>query len=177
MEVLVRNADGNLKSKDREYAAKKLSKLDRYFNAANRVEIVHREEKLSHRIEITVFADGFTLRGEESDSSVQAAIDKVADKMENRLRRLKSRLIKAHRKNNKEIPSELEEVDHHGLEDLVTIRERKTFLLKPMSVEEASLQLEMLDHAFFVFRNEETGQTEVLYRRNGGGYGLLAPHA
>ncbi len=97
MEVLLRNAAGNLSDGDRDYAAKKLGHLDRYFNAANRVEIVHREDKLTHRVEITVFADGLTLRGEDSGTTVRAAIDVVADKMENRLRRLKSRIIKSHR--------------------------------------------------------------------------------
>src|SRR5438552_862501 len=98
MEILVRNAEGNLTPRDKEYAALKLGKLDRYFHQAHRVEIVHREEKLSHRIEITVFADGFTVRGEEHDESVRAAIDKVSEKMENRLRRLKTRIVHNHRR-------------------------------------------------------------------------------
>ena len=177
MEVLVRNAEGNLPGRDREYAAKKLGKLDRYFNSAHRVEIVHREFKLGHRIEITVFADGLTLRGEETDESIRAAIDKVADKMENRLRRVKSRLIKSHRRRGNAVPHALEEAEGAEPTDGFAIRERKTFLLKPMSTEEASLQMELLGHPFFVFRNEETNQTEVLYRRADGGYGLLSPHA
>jgi len=175
MEVLVRNAVGNLSDRDREYAAKKLGRLDRYFNAAQRVEIVHREEKLGHRIEITVFADGLTLRGEDTEETVAAAIDIVADKMENRLRRLKTRIVKSHRHRGNRVPMGLEDIDTSEPEEVVHIREHKKFVLKPMSIEEASLQLEMLDHPFFVFRNEETSQTEVLYRREKGGYGLLSP--
>jgi len=175
MEVLVRNAVGNLTERDREYAAKKLGRLDRYFNAAQRVEIVHREEKLAHRIEITVFADGLTLRGEDSEETVAAAIDVVADKMENRLRRLKTRLVKSHRQRGNRVPMGLEDIEESDPEETVHIREHKRFVLKPMSIEEASLQLEMLDHPFFVFRNEETSQTEVLYKRAKGGYGLLSP--
>lgn len=175
MEVLVRNAVGNLTERDREYAAKKLGRLDRYFNAAQRVEIVHREEKLAHRIEITVFADGLTLRGEDSEETVAAAIDVVADKMENRLRRLKTRLVKSHRQRGNRVPMGLEDIEESDQEETVHIREHKRFVLKPMSIEEASLQLEMLDHPFFVFRNEETSQTEVLYKRAKGGYGLLSP--
>lgn len=177
MEVLVRNAEGNLSQPDREYAAKKLGRLDRYFHAASRVEIVHREEKLHHRIEITVFADGLALRGEEVDESVKAAIDIVSEKMENRLRRLKTRLIKAHRHRGRKVPTGLEEVEAVEPEETFNIREHKKFLLKPMSIEEASLQLELLGHPFFVFRNEETSQTEVLYKRARGGYGLLSPDA
>jgi putative sigma-54 modulation protein len=175
MELLVRNAEGNLSSKDREYAARKLGKLDRYFNAAQKVEMVHREGKLDHRIEITVFADGLTLRGEESDGSIQAAIDKVADKMENRLRRLKSRIIKSHRHKNAPLPNGFiaEEPPHQEEEPKVV--ERKRVPLKPMSAEEAGLQMEMLGHPFFLFSNAETDRLEVIYRREDGHYGLITP--
>ncbi|MFW5697140.1 MAG: ribosome hibernation-promoting factor, HPF/YfiA family [Fimbriimonadaceae bacterium] len=177
MEVLVRNAEGNLKQKDRDYAAKKLGKLDRYFGSARRVEIVHKEEKHEHVVEITVFADGHILRGEEQDESVTAAIDKVADKMENRLRRLKSRLVKSHRKRGLKAPIMEEQIeDDHEEADGVPVDVKK-FLLKPMSVEEAALQMEMVGHPFFVFMNEETKQTEVLYKRKNGHYGLLSPGA
>lgn len=177
MEMLVRNAEGNLSTADREYAAKKLGKLDRFFHQAHRIEMVHREEKLTHRVEVTVYADGFTLRGEEKDESVRAAIDKLADKLENRLRRVKSKLVKAHRlRGSERIPKGLEE-DNHVEEEFPTIRERKTFLLKLMNLEEACLQMELLGHSFFVFRSEESNQTEVLYRRHDGTLGLLSPHA
>lgn len=174
MELLVRNAEGNLTKKDRDYAAKKLGKLDRYFHAAQKVEMVHREGKLDHRIEITVFADGLTLRGEEADGSVQAAIDKVADKMENRLRRLKSRLIKSHRHKGNGVPNGLAEADGLAPEE-PRFMEHKRVLLKPMSVEEAGLQMEMLGHPFFMFKNAESDQIEVVYKRNDGHYGVLSP--
>ena len=177
MEMLVRNAEGNLTSTDRDYAARKLGKLDRYLQTAHRIEMVHRAEKLTHRVEVTVFADGFTLRGEESDASVSAAIDKLADKLENRLRRVKSKLMKAQRARGGRMP--LADRDEPEIEedDFPKIRERKTFLLKPMGYEEACLQLELLGHPFFVFRSQETNQTEVLYKRRDGAFGLLSPHA
>lgn len=175
MEVLVRNAEGNLSESDREYAAKKLGRLSRYFHQASKVEIVHREEKLDHRIEITVFADGLTLRGEEHDPHLRAAIDKVTDKMEGRLRRLKTRIVARHRRHGGKAPiafEEQHEVEEHNLHE---IRERKQFLVKPMSWEEAALQMDLVDYPFFVFRNEETNHLEVLYRRKDGHYGLLHP--
>src|SRR5436190_1214356 len=101
MEVLIRNAEGNLSTNDREYAVRKLGKLDRYFHSATKVEIIHHEEKqqhkLSHRVEVVVHADGLFMRGEEHDVSIHAAIDKVADKMENRLRKLKAKIVRSHR--------------------------------------------------------------------------------
>jgi putative sigma-54 modulation protein len=176
MEVLVRNAEGNVSIKDREYAAKKLGRLDRYFNSAHKVEMVHRVEGLGHRIEITVFADGLTVRGEEHDDSLHAAIDKVSDKMENRLQRLKGRLINSHRRRGVALPPALEEpMEDEDAEHHVEVRERKQFLLKPMSVDEAALQMEMINHPFFVFKNENSQQVEILYKRKDGKYGLLQP--
>lgn len=177
MEVLVRNAEGNVSKRDREYAAKKLGRLDRYFNAANKVEMVHRSEGTTHRIEITVFADGFTIRGEERDGSISAAIDKVYDKLETRLRKLKGRIITSHRRKGHAPPPALleEHAEQAHTNGHVEIKERKSFLLKPMSPDEAALQMEMIDHSFFVFKNEESNQVAVLYKRKDKKYGLLEP--
>jgi putative sigma-54 modulation protein len=175
MEVLVRNAEGNVSKQDREYAAKKLGKLDRYFHSAHKVEMVHREEGQQHRIEITVFADGLTVRGEEHDTSLQAAIDRVSEKIENRLRRLKGRIVSSHRRKGHSVPEALLEEAPQDEEHHAEIRERKTFLVKPLSVDEAALQMEMIDHPFFVFKHEDTNQFCVIYKRKDGKYGLLEP--
>jgi len=175
MDVLVRNAEGNVTQNDREYAAKKLGKLNRYFHQASKVELVHRAEKSAHRVEITVFADGYTIRGEESDASLQAAIDKVSDKLENRLKKLKGRMARNIRKKGQNLPPAFEEEDYDEHENGFVVKERKQFLLKPMSPEEAGLQMEMLGHPFFVFKNRDTGNVEVLYKRKDGHYGLLQP--
>ncbi|MCW5936456.1 MAG: ribosome-associated translation inhibitor RaiA [Fimbriimonadaceae bacterium] len=178
MELLVRNAEGNLTEKDKEYAAKKLGRLDRYFSAADKVEMVHREEKRGHRIEVTVFADGLYLHASETETTTHAAIDRIADKMENRLRRLKTRLVDAHKKRGRAVATALEEVESVPLEDeeVGDVREERRFSMKPMSVEEAILQIELGDHPFFLFRNQDSQQTELLYKLDGGGYGLLIPH-
>jgi len=175
MEVLVRNAEGNVSKKDREYAATKLGKLDRYFRSAQKVEMVHREVGANHRIEITVFADGFTIRGEEQDGSVHAAIDKVHVKLETRLKKLKGRLITTHRRRGHEAPPALVEDQDESRNGHREIRERKTFLLKPMSADEAALQMELVDHPFFAFKNEDTNQIAILYKRKDKHYGLLEP--
>ncbi|MCH8273542.1 MAG: ribosome-associated translation inhibitor RaiA [Armatimonadetes bacterium] len=175
MELLVRNAEGNVSKSDREYAAKKLGKLQRYFNKASKVEMVHTVQKGKHRLEVTVFADEFTIRGEERDQSIRACVDKVSEKLERRLRRLKGRLIDAHRRRgNKRVPPALLETRPTKKQG-PRIVERKRFHGKMMSEEEAALQMELLDHAFFAFRNRETGRFAVLYRRKDGDYGLLEP--
>jgi len=175
MDVLVRNAEGNVSKNDREYAAQKLGKLSRYFHQANRVEMVHRAEKTYHRIEITVFADGFTIRGEEQDESLKAAIDKVSDKLENRLKRLKGRIIRNIRHRGQVLPPAYADEPVEELDGAIIIKERKVFLLKPMSAEEAALQMDMVGHPFFVFKNRDSGSVEVLYKRKDGNYGLLQP--
>ncbi|MFY9233605.1 MAG: ribosome-associated translation inhibitor RaiA [Fimbriimonadaceae bacterium] len=182
MDVLVRNAEGNVSLKDREYAARKLGGLDRYFHQAQKVEMVHREAPNgTHRIEITVFADGFTIRGEDTEPTIQAAIDRVHDKLESRLRKLKSRLIDSHRRKGTQAPPALAPEPHEEMGEMMQnnhhldVKERKSFRLKPMSMEEAALQMDLVDHPFFVFRNEASGAVEVLYRRNDGRYGLLQP--
>lgn len=178
MEVLIRNAEGNLTESDRDYAAKKLGRLDKFFNQAHKVEIVHREMKLGvHRVEVTVFADHYTVRGEEDDQNIRAAIDLVSEKLENRLRRLHRRLHDSYRKRGSRVPTvfDAEPYPEESEEPHITIAEHKQFLIKPMSPEEAALQLEMVGHPFFIFRNESTNAVEVLYKRKDGRYGLLQP--
>ena len=140
--------------------------------------MVHREEKLSHRIEITIFADGIYFRGVERDTSLRAAIDKVSHKLEVRLQRFKTRLVDRHKRRGAKTPPAFVEAspEETAYENgKVVIKERKQFLLKPMSTDEAAIQLEMIDHDFFVFRNEENNNFEVLYRKKDGKYGLLQP--
>lgn len=179
LEVLVRNAQGNLTEANKEYAARKLGKLDRYFSAASRVELAHTEDKRGlHEIEVTVYADGVVLHGHERDENLNAAIDKVADKLETRLRRLKTKLLKRARGQGIQIPMGLEEIpgaEEDMASDSGHIAENRHYSMKPVSVEEATLQLELMDHDFFVFRNVANDQIEVIYRRGKGGFGLMGP--
>ncbi|MEO7453795.1 MAG: ribosome-associated translation inhibitor RaiA [Fimbriimonadales bacterium] len=177
MELLVRNAEGNVPDRHRDYAAKKLSKLERFFSKATKVEMVHSEQKGRHRLEVTVFADSFTVRGDESDESMRACIDKVSDKLESRLRRLKSRLVDSHKRGGmKTLPPALVEEDDPGEEHAV-VSERKRFLVKEMHTDEAALQMELVDHPFFVFRDSDSGEFAVIYKRKDGNYGLLEPES
>ncbi len=184
MEIIVRNAEGNLSAKDRDYAQQKVNRLNRYFHQANRVELVHRENKVdhhaSHRIEITVFADGYTVRGEENDTDIRAAIDKVSHKLENRLSKLKGRIQDSYRRKGKSLPTllaEEQEIEVPQPSVETEIKVTKQVFLEPMSYDEAALQLEMVGHPFYMFRNERSGQVEVLYKRNDGHYGLIQAEA
>ncbi len=175
MELVIRNDEGTFPEREREYASRKLGRLQRYFNKATRVELVHSEQKGRHKIEVTVFADEFRIRGEEQEETVRACIDKVTELLENRLRRLKTRLVDLHRRRGaREVPTALlEEAGGEG--EVSKIVERKTFPAKPMSAEEAALEMELLGHPFFAFHNADTGKFAVVYRRRDGHYGLLEP--
>jgi putative sigma-54 modulation protein len=175
VELLVRNAEGNVPERHRDYAAKKLSRLERFFHKATKVEMVHSEQKGRHRLEVTVFADSFTVRGDETDESMRACIDRVSDKLENRLRRLKSRLVDSHRRGGaKTLPPALVEEEEHA-DEHAAVTERKKFMVKDMTADEAALQMELVDHPFFVFRSAESGDFAVIYKRRDGNYGLLEP--
>lgn len=180
LEILVRNAHGNLSDKNRDYASRKLGKLDRYFQSATKVELAHTEEKRGHMIEVTVFADGFVLRGEELDKDVASAIDKVADKLESRLRRLKTRLVKRHRKKGQPLPMGLTDTSVPPIDEedpYLLVSKERHYDIKPMSLEDACLQLELVGHPFFVFQNMETNKVEVLYKLRGGKYGIVTPES
>jgi len=91
MELLLRHAEGNLSDTERSYAERKLGRLERYFSGADRVELVHRLEHGQHVLTATVFAGGLTVRGEQKDSSARAAIDRLSDQLEERLKRAKDK--------------------------------------------------------------------------------------
>ncbi|SRR5581483_1125924 len=172
MELLVRNAEGNLPVRQREYAAKKFAKLSRYFNKASKVELVHHEQKGKHRLDVTIFADEFTLRGSERDGSLRACIDKVSEKLESRLRKLKHRLVDSHRRRgSKTLPVALTE-GSRPQRSVGPEFEKTRIPLKTMTPDEAALQIEMVDALFLAFRDARTGSPHVIYKIRANRYGL-----
>lgn len=169
----------SLSDREREYAERKLQKLSRHFNSAREANLTHSVQRNWHNVEVQVDLDGTLLRAESRSADVLLSIDQVADKLEEQVRRLKSK-IKNH-KGRADAPTvaaalaELpeEEGTPAGSEPLPGIVRRKQVRVKPMSADEATLQMELLNHDFFAFVNAETGQPAVLYRRRDGDYGLL----
>ena len=154
----------------KSYVNEKIGRLDRYFE--NPVEmkayVVIRVRNKDEIIEVTVPSSKFTLRAEVSDNDLYAAIDKVSDKLERQIRKNKTRL----RKQFKEVlkfEMENEEVEEN---DSIVVK-RKQIELRPMSEEEAILQMELVDHDFYLFKNSETDNICVLYKRNDDSYGII----
>ena len=154
----------------KSYVNEKIGRLDRYFE--NPVEmkayVVIRVRNKDEIIEVTVPSSKFTLRAEVSDNDLYAAIDKVSDKLERQIRKNKTRL----RKQFKEVlrfEMENEEVEENNS----IVVKRKQVELRPMSEEEAILQMELVDHNFYLFKNSETDKISVLYKRNDDSYGII----
>ena len=158
----------------KEYAEKKISKLDRYFQEDAEAFVTFAVEKKNRCVvELTIrSANGTLFRAEEEDSDgdMRGAIDAAVNFIERRIRKNKTRLAKNLRPEAVEpLVPELEVAEDAEYEVVRT----KRFAVKPMSAEEAILQMNLLDHAFYVFRSMETNAICVAYRRNNGGYGLI----
>lgn len=155
----------------RSRAEKKLSKLERYFRAEPEATIRFKVQKGARNIvEITVNAGGVMLRAEESSNDMYLSIDRAVDKLESQIRRHRTKLEKRIRPT--EVEAEPEESFEEPSYDVVRV---KKFSVKPMSVEDAITQMELLGHDFFLFQNEDNESMNVLYRRKDGSYGLLQP--
>ena len=159
-----------------DYAEKKVGKLERYFHTEPDASVVFSVEKGRNNVEVTVRAGGTILRAAESTSDMLASIDAAVADMERQLRKNKARLEKRLRKDA--FVRSVEEAETSFVpeepEEEFTIVRAKRFPIKPMSVEEAVLQMNLLDHAFFAFRNEDAGGAfAVVYKRTDGGYGLI----
>jgi putative sigma-54 modulation protein len=164
----------------RAYAEEKLGKLERQLNGETVVELELWEERnpsiaASHVAEGTVWTKGPVLRARESSPDVKASIDQLADKLERQVKRYREKRRGGGRRAGSEQQDNGTPVVP-GEESPVIVK-TKTFPVKPMSPEEAVLQMELLGHDFFVFRNEESNEVNVVYRRRDSNYGLIEPQA
>jgi len=166
----------------RDYVIKKVSKLERYFDTTPTSDVNVRLSVYNNdqRIEVTIPMQDLLLRAEESHADLYAAIDLLVDKLERQIRKHKTKVNRKLRQKGspKHIFAEMERDAVSQKEDEsddIQIVRTKRFNLKPMDSEEAILQMDLLDHSFFVFTNAESGDTNVVYRRNDGKYGLIEP--
>ena len=155
----------------KELAEKKLARFDRIFGEEWEAQITYSVKRDLECVEITVRHGGTLFRSEEAADTFQNAMDAAVETLLGQIRRNKTRLSRQLRDSTLDLAT-VEDGEDEGEE--FTIR-RKSFPIKPMSVEEAILQMEMLRHDFFVFKDAETLDTCVVYKRKDGAYGLIAP--
>ena len=156
----------------RSYIEEKIGKLDKYFEDASNINanVVIKVRGKEQKIEITVPAMHYTLRSEESHSDLYAAIDLTVDKLERQIRKNKTKINSKIKKN---IIQNFEVDLEDNFEEDSKVLKRKKIDMKPMDEEEAIMQMEMLGHSFFVFKNVDTNSICVLYVRKDGNYGII----
>lgn len=152
----------------RDYAVSKIDKMEKYFENPDEVsvKVVFSIRGREQKVEITINGINFDLRSEVSHSDMYAAIDLAVDKLEQQMRKFKSKLMS---KDRVEIVYD-DIIDDDVLEEVV---KRKKVYLKPMDEEEAIMQMELLGHTFFVFKDIKTEKVNVLYKRLDGAYGVI----
>ena len=162
-----------------KYAEKKVMKLERFFGTDADALVTFSVEKNRNNVEITVHAANTYFRASESTSDMFASIDAAVATIERQIRKNKTRLAKRLREGalEKETRPEYAPVEEEEDEEFKIVRSKR-FPIKPMSTEEAILQMNLLEHEFFVFRDEQAdGAISVVYCRKNGGYGLISDDA
>ncbi|WP_100066148.1 ribosome hibernation-promoting factor, HPF/YfiA family [Miniphocaeibacter massiliensis] len=165
------NVNENLK----EVAEKKLGRLDKYFKEDVEAKVTYSQEKNLRKVEVTIFLSGTVLRAEESTDDMYTSIDRVVDALVSQVRKYKTKLQKRYQSGETIRFENIPEIEEKEDEDAPKIVKVKSFGIKPMSVEEAILQMELVGHNFYVFLDAETDLVKVVYKRKDGNYGLLEP--
>ena len=178
MEYIIKARNMELDETVRNYAEKKIkNKVNKYLDKAIKIEIKLNFEKnpkinLNNLAEVTVFTGGSVIRATDSGMDMFEAIDKVSSKIERQIKKYRNKIIQRGRKNfsSKVVPEK--DIEEKIRKQIV---KTKNFAIKPITPEEAVMQMEMLGHDFFVFINSESEKTAVIYRRKDSNYGLIEP--
>lgn len=177
MDIIIRGENITVTSSLQDYAEKRISKLEKYFNAPietdARVNLrVHNTEQV---VEVTIPLQGLLLRAEVGEEDLYSAIDLAVSKLERQIKKYKTKLNRKGRHSAKQAiqnagTTVTKTVDE---EETLSVVRKKHFVFKPMTVDEAILQMDMLGHSFFVFNNADDNSTAVVYRRKDGRFGLI----
>lgn len=185
--MLIQIKGRNLEVTDalKSYVEKKLQKLEKHFQNIKEATVVLRVQRGMHMVEVQLEGDGVLLRGEERrGTDMYGSIDQVVEKLEVRVKKFKSR---RYARTTEEGPREKQATRGQAMaeafgsetedesEEMPQIVRTKRFAIKPMTAEEAAHQMELLHHSFFVFRNSESEDVNVVYKREDGNYGLIEP--
>ena len=179
MRLQVKGRNVEVSESLRRYAEEKLGRLGKQLSDPTQVELELALEgnpsiANDHVAEATIWTKGPTLRARESSTAFEASIDQLVDKLERQVQRYRAK--RSRRETARRADGHASAEPQFTAEQLERmIVKSKQFDLQAMSPEEATLQLELIGHDFFVFRNEASGKTEVVYRRRGGGYGHIQP--
>ncbi|MDD3392200.1 MAG: ribosome-associated translation inhibitor RaiA [Bacilli bacterium] len=171
MKFIIRGNKIDVTPAIKNYIENKIGKLEKYFDKASEVtaNVVIKVRGVEQIVEVTIPIKKIILRGEDSHKDLYAAIDLVSEKIERQIRKNKTKLK---RKNSVDYSFNIDAIDNDDSAEKVIVK-RKNIDMKPMSEEEAILQMEMLGHEFFVFKSADTNNVDILYRRKDGNYGII----
>ena len=172
MELVIRGDKIKVTDSIKNYLEEKLSKLDKYIENSSEVRatVVVRVSNHNQIVEITIPLKSFILRSEESQDDIYAAIDKTIDKLERQIRKNKTRIMSKQAKTYDFSLNAIEEIED---EEPSKVIKRKKIEVKPMDEEEAIIQMELLNHQFYMYKDSETNKPSVVYKRKDGGYGVI----
>lgn len=162
----------SIKDSFRDRVEKKLSKFDRFFDDNAQASVIVTNERERETVEVTVQSRGMLFRAEKTTDDRLDSLEAVVDSLLKQIIKNKTKLEK---KGKTKPVSVLEGYEDVAVDDDYHVVRNKKFMIKPMNVDEAILQMNMLDHQFYMFRSDETGEISVVYKRNDGDYGLLEP--
>lgn len=176
MKITITGRKVNLRDNFKELAKKKLSRFDRVFDEDAEAAVVVTVERNRQTVEITINSRGMMYRAEATDFEMNDALDQVVSSLGRQIRKNKNRLDKAIHSAalDQYVEDYLHSTEEENTDEYKIVR-TKHFFVKPLSVEEAILQMNMLGHQFFMFRDETSGEINVVYKRKDGNYGLLEP--
>ena len=171
MKQVITGRGTNITDGLRSAIEEKLGKLEHYFAPDTEVHVTLKVEKDRQKVEVTVPVKGHIIRAEQVSDDMYVSIDLIEDIIERQLRKYKTKIVDS-KQNVGSFTSEFMQEDDYEDEDVKVIR-TKRFAVKPMDPEEACVQMELLNHSFYVFRNAETDEVNVVYKRKGGDYGRI----
>ena len=173
LEIIIHGDKIKITDSMRNYLEEKLNKITKYIKDEEATaNVVVKVEKKNQKVEVTIRLNKYILRAEETKTDFYAAVDKVVDTLVKQIRKNKTRMMSKKTKSvtdfnieNIELPEE-DETEHK-------VVKRKNIEVKPMNEEEAILQMELLGHEFYMYKDSETGKTAVVYRRKDGNFGII----
>ncbi len=174
MEIIIRGTNISVTKSIKDYVNDKLERLDRYFTNEKTIKanVVIRVRGTEQKVEVTIPTNRFTLRAEESHKDLYAAIDLVIDKLERQIRKNKTKISNKYKNVIAlDINTDFDVKDEEETNSKIV--KRKDIDTKPMDEEEAMLQMELLNHDFFAFKNVDEECVSVMYKRTDGNYGII----
>ena len=171
MRFIISGRNMTVSDRLRNAVDEKLGKLDKYFSQDTDCYVRFSYEKKRQKVEVTIPVKGHTFRAEQVSEDMIASLDLAQEIIVRQLRKYKTKLTKQHRQSYQPEFLDMESGDE---EDIRIVRSKK-FAIKPMDPEDACMEMELLNHAFYVFRNAQTDQVNVVYKRSGNTYGLIEP--